>query len=378
MRISKDHDWSKHVSQLKSGRLYFYVGAGLSTAAGLVGWEDMAHILSWYLEHYEKDPGVRPWLSEPSAEENAKFLEDFVNEPRPSKRARFLSRKTADPRVLGRVALLNLLLRYRAPNTKIGGTGESPAAKYNERERCGEEPTKQDLELQSLLWEANCHGVLTSNYDMLLEHAFSLYDHGAALRFYRYDADFLRYVMSNRRFVLKLHGDINDIRSMQFNPTTAWKKGGKLAGKHGYDLKMVYSTALREGHMVYVGMGFRDSTIVELHKYASNHLSSNVRLALVPRWELNRITENSLFNDITFLTYGTEKPFSVDRARAVREFLEQLVEARNYGTHRKWRPCREASDIRDQIFLSGSERPKQTWWTQEWTCRGVRVRRKQS
>jgi hypothetical protein len=292
-----------------------------------------------------------------------------------------LSRVNSDPNVLGRTVLLNLLLRYRAPRTTIDETG-SPIIK--DRTRSGEEPFAEDLMLHSLIWRTKCHGVLTPNYDMLLEHAYSFFDHGAALRSYRYNADFLRYIMSNPRFVLKIHGDINDIGRMQFNPETAWAH--KFGKKHGQDLKLVYQTALRNGHMIYVGVGFRDRTIKELHRYwrENGGGSSSLRVALMPESEVNKEAGEVLrqypFEDINVLTYEDEKDQHNDGDRrdrawtAICNFLSQVVHVRKAYDQAQWRACPEASDIRRIVFQSAlDKKPKQLRRTDKWTCRGVPI-----
>ncbi len=247
--------------------LYFYVGAGLSMSAGLVGWNEMVCLIWWYLKHYEH---IRPTRcpKEKEPEENAEFLQSFVEAAEaPFRWIRILSRESNNPFGLGRTALLNMMLRYRAPKMAFQyKKGEAyPKHRNEQHPRPGREPSKDDLKLQSLIWDSQCSGVLTSNYDMLIEHAYSLFGHGAALRSYRYNADFLRYLLSNRQFVLKLHGDINDIASMQFAPHQAWKKYGAFGGREsrGLDLKLIYKTILERGNMIYVGCGFRDETIKE-------------------------------------------------------------------------------------------------------------------
>ncbi len=195
--------------------------------------------------------------------------------------------------------------------------------------------------------------------------------------------------MSNRQFVLKLHGDINDIGTMQFNPEAAWDEGGVLADtstSYGGDLKEVYSTALQNGHMVYVGMGFRDRTIFELHKYWRDHnqRTSNLRIALIPERELHRIKDEinrrnqkglfnkDMFDDIKFLTYGHE----MTPAQAVFELLSKIVDARSNYTRANWHPCPEATDIHRQMFLSLPEEPlMQRWRTEPWTCKPLALKK---
>lgn len=374
-------------SLLESDPLYFYVGAGLSMSAGLVGWWEMACVVWRYIKYYE---AVDMKLPANTAEDNANFLDRFVNESvkrRGRKPYPFLSRDNDDPRVLGRVALLNMLLRYRKPKTVLERGDLVMPPDEEGHTRYGQAPIAEDLVLHSLIWRTNCHGVLTPNYDMLLEHAFSLFDHGAALRSYRYDADFLKYIMSNRQFVLKLHGDINDIRSMLFNPQSAWKKGtkynppGKLAGPLGEDLKMVYQTALKRGHMVYVGTSFSDRTIFELHGHRHNNSvdTPRIRVALIPEGGIKSIKDrNNRFKDIIFLTYkgGKEKrsPNDEEPSHVVREFLSRIVHVRNNLKYKKRGTCLETTDIHSQIFLSEpNEGAKQLWQTDPWTCESKKL-----
>jgi SIR2-like domain len=396
-----DHcqDWREFdFSRLQSNPLYFYVGSGLSAAAGLVGWEEMACIVWWYRKRYEKgSPGRCP----SNGSESARFLQRFVTQPMSKgSRVRILSRPSTDPRALGRTVLLNLILRRRAPRTKLthkdGKATQDP--KQPQRSRCGEEPSGEDFALHSLVWRAGCHGVLTPNYDMFLEHAYSLF-HGPGLRSYRPTADFLRYIMTNPKFVLKLHGDINDIGTMQLNPRQLWS--GRRPGQFRRDdLKQVYATALQRGHMVYVGVGFRDDTIVQLHKYWRDNNDNKkpsprrLRVALLPRWEIKDIKEDlrqlgaskDLFDDVLFLTYGSEArkgaqarmPTNHIRDHVydpVREFLSHIVAVRMHD-RRDWHATDEARDIFHQVFLSQAGHvPKQNFKTEPWTCAGLPVRR---
>jgi hypothetical protein len=207
---------------------------------------------------------------------------------------------------------------------------------------------------------------------MLLEHAYSLFDFGPALHSYRYGAEFLRYLLSNPRFVLKLHGDINDIGSMELDPESAWERRGRLrsGGRkgRGADLKRVYSAILRQAHMVYVGCGFRDRTISELHA-ASRHESrtpSTCRIALLPSREVSSRLRRE-FPDINLLTFSAGW-------HEVREFLERVVGARSESPE-EWRPCPEASDIYHQFFRDLSDKPPvQHLETKSWSCWAVEPR----
>lgn len=379
----------KNLSLLGSGPLYFYAGAGLSQAAGLVSWKEMAGILWHYLNQYEGLDKKRGWwraFPKDNAKGNARLLDGFVNKAFRGETAlgSALSRGNSDPRVFGRIALLNTLLRYRKPKTDWSRRRARPQSNDEpDRLRCGKQPLAEDLVLHSLIWRAKCHGVLTPNYDMLLEHAYSLFDHGAALRSYRYNADFLRYIMSNPRFVLKLHGDINDVSTMLFDPQTAWGRGKPLADgsrpSRGHDLKEVYKTALESGHMVYVGMGFRDRTIRELHEHWRQPGKSNyVRIALIDEQDVPSIKKANAdanfktknYNDIVFLTY--QRPESP--SETVREFLSRIVDTRAGAqiTSVKRPECEEAGDIHEQVFLTKrKKRLVQHWRTEPRTCKGV-------
>jgi len=362
-------------SEIKSGSLYFYVGAGLSMSSGLVGWGEMASLVWWYLRDYERRDRLEACPCD-IGEANERFLHRFVTQEK------ILSHDSEDLLGLGRTVLLNLLLRYRAPKSVLRmGARETSRMLARDRTRYGKEPNAEDLVLQSLIWRTHCHGVLTSNYDMLLEHAFSLFNHGAALRSYRYNADFLRYIMSNRRFVLKLHGDINDIGRMQLAPAEAWNENNELFNPYGNDLKRVYCTALQRGHMVYIGMGFRDATIVQLHEAwrNKNQPSGHLRIALVPYWELDEIKRNlgdrtNLFDDILFLTYGGKQADGMVRDHALRSFLLQVVEARSDHIRDESSTCLEARELHRQIFLSSpDERLSQKCRTQLWSCDDIEM-----
>jgi hypothetical protein len=162
-------------SELASAPLYFYVGAGLSMSSGLAGWGEMASIVWGYLKHYEKEDVD---LCPPDVgKKNAEFLQEFAA-------GKILSHNSKHPDGLTRTALLNMILRYRAPRTTLNTEDPQKLGRIlkEERTRYGKEPNAEDLVLQSLIWRTHCHGVFTSNYDMLLEHAFSIFNHGAALR----------------------------------------------------------------------------------------------------------------------------------------------------------------------------------------------------
>ena len=164
--------------------------------------------------------------------------------------------------------------------------------------------------------------------------------------------------------MLKLHGDINDIRTMQLNPEVFWK--GLSDEKWGMALKEVYGCALKKGHMVYLGTGLTDATIAHLHQAwrDKNEKSEYLRVALFPSWEFDHIKPR-VFNDIEFLTYDRDTL----PAQAVREFLSRIVDVRRSNKDKDWRPCEEATDIRNQMFLSAPGEPlEQRHATEAWSC----------
>jgi len=356
-------DWrskEKILNPLREGRLYVYAGAGLSMAAGLVGWDEMAALVWYYLKHYEagKDLLVCPRIPAKKARRNALLLGEFVKDV---VEAGFLTSQDS----FGRLVLLNLLLRYRAPRTKFIAVKKARQMEIRRKQntdrfRCGEEPSAEDLTLHSLVWRTGCHGVFSPNYDTLFEHAYSLYHHRSALRAYRYNAEFLRYIFSNRRFILKIHGDINDIGSMELDPDEAWTSGRFYGTMVGYNLKHAYKTALESGHMIYIGLSFRDKAIEKLHCCGRQSDSPYRRIALMPEKEA-AIAGNPCFADITFLTYK-------DRGE-VRPFLERVVDLRRAGRYRDWQPCLEASEIHRQLFLSESGELVRRISTELWSCK---------
>jgi SIR2-like domain len=367
--------WRKFdFARLGSGPLYFYVGAGLSmSAAGLVGWAEMAWLIWLYRTKYEGAAEEPPGRT---AKKLGSYLQSFLAEPEDG--CQILSRDSKSPKALGRAVLLNLMLRYRGPRFELflpKGAKEPVPKITKHRPRPGAEPSAEDLTLHSLVWRSRCHGVLTTNYDMLLEHAYSLYQHGAALRSYRYNANLLRYLLSNPRFVLKLHGDINDLATMEFDPDAAWVPGAPFRNRYGGQLKEVYHAILQRGQMIYIGCGFQDATIRELHKF---HLRKRRRrgdtteqrsrpVALVP----DSLQLRTRFDEIEFLTYPR------GRYREVREFLEQIVDARS-DLEDTWQACAEASDIRMQVFRPTSPelRLRQNLSTEPWTCKAHKPRGK--
>jgi hypothetical protein len=336
----RDYDFER----LRSGTLFCYVGAGLSVAAGLVDWNKLACLIAQFRDQYEQGRLGPPPSVPDVGPENARYIQAFVDE-RGARRRTILSRLSPDDRAFGRTVLLNLLLRYRL-------LGERQAiAPY-------------DLALHWLVWRTGCQGVLTTNYDTLLEQAFIPGEHPGPLRTYRYTAAFLRYLLSNPRFVLKLHGDINDIGTMIFDPYSAWKKRRLLGGRRGEDLKRVYTATLKLGHMLYIGSGLRDPTFRELH-VACRKRGIDIphqRIALVPCEEIDVIGEE-LGADIRFLSDITFLVYPKDSRAEVRDFLEEVVGVSRERPLPEWP---EASDIWQQI-RSASQQLKKTYTTTKWT-----------
>jgi hypothetical protein len=303
----------------------------------------------------------------------SRFVEEKVNEKRRDS-PRILSweagRTGRERRTIGRAALLNMLFRYRGPRIRLkpqeGRAVEDVAGRP--RHRPGEEPSEEDLTVHSMIWRSRCHGIFTTNYDMLLEHAFSLYRHGAALRTYRYTADFLRFILSNPRFVLKLHGDINDIRSMELCPITAWRKGG-TPNQRRADLINVYEAALDRGHMVYLGCGFRDEAIHRLHESWKPTDASRrfCRVAVLPEDRAAELRQASAgpWRGIEFLGYPS------DRFSEVERFMQEVVSARS-GARERWSASPEATDLHRQLFRGSDPLgARRNFSTEPWSCKGV-------
>lgn len=364
-------------SRIATGALYYYVGAGLSMEAGLASWSEMVCLIWAYRERFEGRNRPRCPPDDPA--ELEKYLDRFVREHTKRFRPwtpRILSHRSGDDpgewRALGRTALLNMLLRYRGPRgCLVPQKGRAQLGTGPPRSRPGEEPSHEDLMIHSMIWRSRCHGVFTTNYDMLLEHAFSLFHYGGDLRSYRYSADFLRFVLSNPHFVLKLHGDINDIATMEFCPGKAWRRGGlSRRNGRGEDLKRAYASALDRGHMIYLGCGFRDATIRKLHRSwkASEESSSFCRVGLLRRDELDELIESGRATEFT--ERGIEL-LSFEDFFEVREFMKVAVSARS-GARERWSACPEATDLHQQLFLSWDPTAaKRNYWTESWSCKGV-------
>lgn len=345
---------------LKEGRLFFYVGAGLSQAAGLVGWNQMAKAISRFRREYESDVSDRPPPRD-HAKENAAYLRRFVEEKDPQGNV-ILSRDSTDVRTFARTVYLNFLLRCQRQSLKLF--------------------SENDLEFHHAVWQTRCQGIFTTNYDMLLEEAFNLippsqrhptYGHPAALRTYRYYARFLPFLLSVPRFVLKLHGDIDDIGTMLFDPETAWDQNKQLDGRVGDDLRHVFDAALRSGHMIYIGCGGRDRTFRELHQWRgrTQHISHQ-RLFFVPANELASICKGigNATEGLLFLTYGdSQVPPTRDLAASeLKEFLGALT---NCAASRPMYFSNEAAELSSQI--KSNSRLTRKWITPSWEVSGVKL-----
>lgn len=363
-------DWNEFDS-LATDPLYYYVGAGLSigaghsTGGGLAGWHEMACLIWRYLDGYERKEGLER-CPDNTSEQIEDFLDRFVKGENECAQ-RILSRESGeqeppDQRAFGRAALLNMLLRILGPCCQWASDGGKAVANGGPgRLRGGCEVEAEDLALHSLLWQSGCHGILTSNYDLLLEHAFCITYQRTALRSYRYTAVLLRYILSNRRFVLHLHGDINDIATMEFHPSRAWREGSLSGeGGRGDDLKRVYRAALERGHMIYLGCGFRDETIRRLHDTGREKaVPERRRLALVRGSEVERgEIKLAEFPGIEFLTW--------DDPSEIQRFVEQVAAVRK-DTGLGGFPSLEATDLHGQLFMGAGL--GQHYCTEPWTCR---------
>jgi hypothetical protein len=329
------------LSATTAAPLYFYVGAGLSQAAGVVGWRKLVITIHRYRVQHEGWTGPPPASDDASA--NSRYLDDFISE-RDQDGAQILSAESKDLRAFGRTVLLNILLRH---------SSDFRTAVPDER-----------LSLQRLLWLCHPHGVFTSNYDTLIERVCPQ-EMASALRIYRYSAAFLPYILSNPTFVLKLHGDVNDLGSMLLNPESAWSAAGALNGRRGEWLRQLWVTVNELGNIVFLGAGLRDRTVRELDSAASVGVASHERLALVPAkevacgTELGKLISSGKFTSMTFLT------FNGNAEEACGRFLDALAAARVAGCVRP--RCAEATDIWLNIFASPPFPQKRRWKTSPWT-----------
>lgn len=330
------------LKELAEDSLSFYVGSGLSAASGLVTWGELAQVMDDCRVRCE---GRKSALQDNwTADALSAFMQAFLNDP--------ISDSTDSPLALSRDAiehgddawqqaerrtiLLNCFLRNTYSDLYPDGF------KYGEYEKVIKVPTGEPrLEHQKALWNCDPKAVLTTNYDVLIENGYHQVLEPSKLRCYRYTAQFLPFIMTNERFILKLHGDINDVGTMQFDPNSAWKSKRALGGRAGDDVRKVYEKVMFNGHMIYVGAGMRDWTIIELHKawrIASakkndKRLNSLRRFVILPKDEIKaisnkpagRFARTSLFDDLQFLWYDPEKE---DRENTILEFLGKIAEKR--------------------------------------------------
>jgi hypothetical protein len=333
----RDHDFSA----LKDGLLCFYVGAGLSMATGIGGWSWQAEQIDSYKRERESFQGRPPNFL--NAEGLAALMQEFISDA-DSMGVRLLSRDSKSPLTFGRTVLLNILLRHHYTSIKpILGA---------------------DIKLQRLLWRARCHGILTTNYDVLIERGAPA-EVASIMRVYRYTAHFTRFIRSNPRFVLKLHGDINDIATMVFDPQTGWDDPELLGGAAGEDLRTLYRTFAASGHLVYLGCGFRDRTIKELDEAADEEYPWQ-RIAVVtsqelePRSELTKLRNAGLYRRVTFLSFNRDDP------EDLQQLLKALVQMRRKNRHTYPR-CDEAAHIRNRLECGWREPRSVGCHTEPWT-----------
>ncbi|MBN4056928.1 SIR2 family protein [bacterium AH-315-J21] len=363
----QEYDYDKIIK----GRLFFYVGAGLSQAAGLVGWYELARSVNRFRREYEDC--IEFELSDADlASSNSAFLQNFITE-KDNDGCVILSRESRDLRKFARTVVLNFLLRYPRKLLSTSSGSPSPLDSLVNEER---------LRLHAKIWETKCQGVFTTNYDMLLEESFRLvkpsdridtFGHEASARTYRYNAKFLQYLLSVPRFILKIHGDIDDLGTMLFDPVSAWKTKGALSRVVGNDLKHIFHSAQRSGHMIYVGCGARDRTFRELHAgLLHGRVAKYEKLFFVPKSELSAIIEEMSGNcyGLTFLTYGNDDG---DICHSIQErelegFLSTLA---NIPMKRPQFFSEEALDIWEKLK---SESPlSREYVTIDWSARGLRL-----
>ncbi len=190
------------------------------------------------------------------------------------------------------------------------------------------------------------------------------------LRSYRYDAEFLSFILSNPQFVLKLHGDINDINTMLLDPDRAWDNGA-LSGSRGDRLRTTYSSAAGLGHIVFVGAGMRDRTILELHSaWKSSGIERREGLrfvALVPEGELDTIREelqdaetrqvigraDDFFDEIDFRIIDIEEG---GVGVHVRDYLARLADMREHSSsHPSSPPLNEPEERLEDLRRRATE-----------------------
>lgn len=338
--------------------LYAYVGAGLSMNAGLPSWFQMAKSLYEYIQQHERK--ALPAFSLCNETELSRFFQDFIEESSsvPGEDLPIISAYSTDKRLFGRTVALNLLFRCRYGAYEKTLNLEAT----NGFCRAGEEPQAEDLGIHSLLWRSGIHGALTTNYDMLLERAYSLFNHVGGLRTYRYNASFLRFVTSTPRFVVKIHGDVNDLGSMILDPQSAWDSKLYLNNSCGVAVKKLYANLRNQGPMIFVGLGFRDRTICELqNSWRRDRSQCGSGFAVFFKSEIDRTRKqwsrmgyaDDLFDDVTFfIVDDTEmreqdiRGFAIHKAAI--NILERIGRLRRDCVQRpKWK---EASEIHRLLY----------------------------
>lgn len=333
----------------------------------MVAWNELLRELERYRVQYEG--GGAAAVPQDDALANSRALQRFVDEENAATGIRLLSRSSGDVRTFGRTVVLNMLLRLRRPSCPERSLGVL---------------TPKDMTAHQLVWHTRCNGVFTTNYDTLLEDSFHLAPlntraeengHSGPLRIYKYSAEFLKFILSVPRFVLKLHGDVNDLGTMVFDPASAWNDGGRLGPPHGTALLTVFQHASEVGHMVYVGAGLRDETFKRLHGPRMTSKPEPERfesVALVPEWEVERIARelgNSsvMLEKINLLTYaddGLRGGRASVQHQETQAFLNQLRTQRRdcaFGTFNE-----EALDLYQQMRKLSTMRRK--YLTHEWSA----------
>lgn len=351
---------SLEFSEFASGPLYAYVGAGLSMNAGLPSWTGASNAFVKYLHRYADDKA--PVNLDPE-EVLGSFIERAFTDK--GSERKYTDGNVDDDTAFGRAAVINMVFRFReerdASIDNDSFSGRAP--------RAGRPPAMEDLYLHSLLWRIGVHGVLTPNYDVLLERAFEFFDHHKDVRIYRYDAAFLPYILSSPRFIVKLHGDVNDIRGMLLHPSNAWSNDGTLNGQYGDECAAVYKSMLSKGSMIYLGNGFRDRTFYELHSrwLDSPDQAKGQRVAILPEWEIEDIRDywandmccgGEILEDILCLRVARpEDDSAVNRAWALQRATTELL-----GLVASFRPTAgvcaprfdTATDIFEMLYPSGA------------------------
>ena len=307
--------------------LYAYVGAGLSMSAGLPSWHGAAEAICKYLTRIE---GVEASCNYYQSSSIEAALDDFIklNYIDSDSGQDISVFDVVDKRLFARAAVINMIFRYRAP---VGG------GRGYLHPRIGQLPSAEDLHMHSLLWRFGTHGIITPNYDVLLERAFDFYDHHGDVRVYRYNAAFLPFVTSSPRFIVKIHGDVNDIRTMIFSPSSSWRDSQTLGGLYGARCSKAYNTMLAQGSMLYIGNGFRDYTFYHLHKRwrSSPDFCTGLRIAIIPKWEVENVKacwesnewDEAVLDDILFIYAEAPDETLLSRLWGTKRVIAELFDA---------------------------------------------------